>query len=172
MFFHLSETLLVNLKFVGGFVSKPLTPDGFVLQEVYCCGKKAYLLYKHYPLPKFITKRKLSNWEQRIKQELSSYGLIPASSMVDFLSDWISEYEKAEFVGIANFIPEEEAVKNTDLLVVYRYRGKKLSLAKDSFKIVADKRAVDYLLPLGAFPDTILKAGVEDGDKERQLKTY
>ena len=155
--FHLSKKFLVNNKFVGAFAEK----EDFVVQEVYLLGEKKVFSYKHFPLPRFLTKKALRKWEEEIEKTFSSY--TPAAEESAFLKRWIEETESSYFVGIGNYLTVEEAVKLSPLVVVYRWKGKKLTLGKEAFKPIPDRRAYLYLLPCGAFPETIEKLGVEDG---------
>ena len=59
--FHLSKKFLVNNKFVGAFAEK----EDFVVQEVYLLGEKKVFSYKHFPLPRFLTKKALESGKRR-----------------------------------------------------------------------------------------------------------
>jgi len=156
--FYLESKFLVSLKFVGAFC--PPFPS-FIVQKVFVGREEEVFCYKHFPLPRFLTGKSLGKWEEKIERDFPSF--TPFTEKLSFLSVWIEEVETAEWIGIGNYLGIEEAKKKTSLLVVYEWEGKRLILGKESFKPIPDKRAVDYLLPCGAFPETIKKLGVEYG---------
>jgi len=156
--FHLSRKFLVNNKFVGAFCEK----RDCIVQEVFVNGKREVFSYRYFPLPQFLTKRSLKRWEEGIE---SFFGNVPQlTEKADFLKKWLELAKKSSFVGIGNYLQVEEAASLSSLVVVYKWRGKRLILGAESFKPVPDRRSKLYLLPCGAFPETITKLGVEDGD--------
>ncbi len=157
--FHLSKKFLVNNKFVGAFCEK----QSCIVQEVYVNGKKEVFSYRHFPLPRFLTKRSLLKWEEEIAK---FFGNVP--DLLDkgsFIRRWLEEAVSASFAGIGNYLTVEKAVLQSPLVIVYRWNGKRLVLGAESFKPVPDKRSKLYLLPCGSFPETIEKLGVNDGNK-------
>jgi len=156
--FHLSKKFLVNNKFVGAFCER----SDCIIQEVFIDGSREVLSYRHFPLPFFLTRGSLEKWERRIE---GFFGSVPMlTEKADFLREWLKRAEKASFVGIGNYLPVEEAVLLSPLVVVYRWKGKRLLLGAESFKPVPDTRSNLYLLPCGAFPEAITNLGVKDGD--------
>jgi hypothetical protein len=162
--FHLSGKFLVSLKFVGAFYPRTVSlPDAFVLQRIFI-GEEEVFCYRHFPLPRFLSKKKLQKWEKEIEESFPSFTSIVEKR--NFLSRWIREVETAEWVGIGNYLSIEEAKKETSLLIIYEWRNKRLILGKEAFKPVPDERAVSYLLPCGCFPETIMKLGVAYGARK------
>ena len=156
--YHLGGKFLVSLKFVGAFVEVPL--QGFVEEEVYVRGKRELLCYKHFPLKRFFPfpKKALLSFERRVEEEYKGK-YVKVEEKLPYLSAWVELVEETTFVGVGNYVKVEEAVRKTELLVVYRWNGRELVLGKDSFKPIPDRRAISYLLPLGCFPETITKLG-------------
>ena len=159
--FHLSGKFLVSLKFVGAFC--PSFPSDFVVQRVFMGEEEEVFCYKHFPLPRFLTKKRLKKWEREIEESFPRF--IPFTEKLSFLNRWIGEVESASYAGIGNFLQIEEAKKKTSLLVVYEWKGRRLVLGKEAFKPIRDERASFYLLPCGCFPETIFKLGVSYGDR-------
>lgn len=160
--YHLSRELLVSGKFVGAFKDSP--EKDLPVQEVYINGEKKVLNYVHHPLPKFITRKSLEKWEQTAKEILSPY--VPAKEERSFLRKWLTTLKvlkaKKIPVGIANYLPVEELLKRSSFVVVYRFKDRTLKLCENknlTVKPIADLRALEYLTPLGAFPETVLKVG-------------
>jgi len=157
--YHLGGKFIVNNKFVGAFSSPK---ESFVVQRIFLLGREEVLVYKHFPLPSFLTGKRLSKWEREIERSFVPY--VPISRRWEFLRKWIGIALDSSFVGIGNYLTLEEAVKETDLVVSYELKGKRLVFGKNAFKPVPDRKAVSYLLPCGCFPETILKLGVSHGD--------
>lgn len=158
--FHLHGKFIVNMKFVGAFV-KQAKPD-FVLQRVFLDGTEETFTYKHFPLPFIITKGSLKKWESNIETDFGDF--VPVSDKLETFSTWMLKVKSSDYVGVNTYLSLDEAVKKTSLLVAYEFNGRILMLGRNAFKMVADKRAYRYLLPCGAFPNTIEKMGVRDGN--------